>query len=296
MRAAWRQRPDQTGGDNRRSHDVEDVDAEYRDRIAAGTDDERLKAEEKREDEDFEAAPADGIDAGARCSAPRGRAGRQSHADAGQPEKQRRREAAKDASDAKPSGVAWPRASTRRTCAPRSSGARPGRAPSRCTAAEFPATRGHHTSRSTRCPDEANARPSSTCRATRRSPARQPPAERRPRRQHGAWRERRGEDRQARDPRPDASAARETDGGPWSGCARRPSTCSPAKDRPSASTGDGPAIPALSMTSPEDPPCPIALRGGRPVKRGRKPEVAQPDEIRNRAAASKARRRSVTGG
>ena len=43
---------------NRRAHDVQDVDAEQRHRMAAGTDDEGLKAEQKREDEDLEAAAA----------------------------------------------------------------------------------------------------------------------------------------------------------------------------------------------------------------------------------------------
>src|SRR5206468_5368296 len=97
-----REAPHETGGDNRRPHDVQDVDAEDRHQVAAGRDDEPLHPEEKGEDEDLQPPPADHPD-GARPAgaAPRSACRGEHDGKSGQPEKQRRRESSEDRGIAK---------------------------------------------------------------------------------------------------------------------------------------------------------------------------------------------------
>ena len=57
-----RDTPDDARRHDRRAHDVQDVDAKQRHRMAARRDDESLQAEQESEDEDLEAAAADRFD------------------------------------------------------------------------------------------------------------------------------------------------------------------------------------------------------------------------------------------
>ena len=88
--------------------------------VAAGADDERLQAEKKREDENFQTAAADRADdCSATVTGPRQPRGRQGNAEPGQPQEQRRREAAKHEGPPKSGGMPVSRARPRVDCVPR---------------------------------------------------------------------------------------------------------------------------------------------------------------------------------
>ena len=95
MRGRAAESPHDAGDSNRGTHDVEDVHAEQRDRVAARRDDESLQTEQKAEDENFQAAAADHVDR--RSPAPGalgGARGGEHDRETGQPQEQRRRKPA----------------------------------------------------------------------------------------------------------------------------------------------------------------------------------------------------------
>ena len=98
-RTVAREPPNKTGGSNRWSHDVEDVDPKERDGRCARTDDERLKAKQERKDEKLQ--PRRTSQRGAWMPFRRKASQRQAPTHAGKQQEQRGAEAAADQDAAK---------------------------------------------------------------------------------------------------------------------------------------------------------------------------------------------------